>query len=126
MIKHFDSWCALLEAEELDVLPEDLMLVTAVETTQAWSNLVFSERDLRGEFSVELPSVCTIGGRVAASMEFSHSQSVTRDSGPNPEDLEIRDGSDSGYESEPSSGACPSMCLTSFPLTTCSHRLCAK
>ena len=104
MVKHYDSWCSLLETLELDVRPEDLMLITAVDTTQAWSNLVFSERELRGEFRVELPSVASMGGNLGLSVEFSHAESATRDSGPNPEDLCVGDDSDSepGYVSVPS------------------------
>ncbi|KZV69590.1 hypothetical protein PENSPDRAFT_735281 [Peniophora sp. CONT] len=98
MIKHYDSWCSLLEMLELDVRPEDLMLITAVDTTHSWSNLVFSERELRGEFRVEVPVGCIAGGRVGVSMEFSHTQSATRDSGPNPEDMEVADdGSEADY-----------------------------
>ncbi|KZV69592.1 hypothetical protein PENSPDRAFT_652237, partial [Peniophora sp. CONT] len=36
-------------------------------------------------------------------MEFSRTQSAARDSGPNPEDVEVEEGSDSGYESGPAS-----------------------
>ena len=92
MIRHFDSWCSLLESYELDVRPEDLMLITAVDMTQAWSNLAFSDRQLRGDFSVDIPSALPVAGRISASMSVSAVHSVVRDSGPNPEDLEVENG----------------------------------
>ncbi|VDB91685.1 unnamed protein product [Peniophora sp. CBMAI 1063] len=90
LVKHFDALCLLLQSQELDVQPEELMLITGVDTTAAWSNLSFTEGQIEGDFGVNIPSASPIEIRVAASMELSRAQSVTRDSGPNPEDMEIK------------------------------------
>lgn len=100
MIQHFDSWCSLLQTLELQVRPEELMLIDGVDTAQSWSNLVYSERELEGEFSVDIPPFSPVEGRIDVRMEFSRTQSATRDSGPDPEDVSTEEeGSDSGYES---------------------------
>lgn len=92
MIKHYDTWCSLLEEHQLGVRPEDLMLVTAVDLTQAWSNLAFSDRQVRGYFSIDVPSALPVVGNVAVGATFKSVHSVARDSGPNPEDLEVGEG----------------------------------
>ncbi|KZV61587.1 hypothetical protein PENSPDRAFT_291836 [Peniophora sp. CONT] len=104
MIQHFDSWCKLLESRELGVLPEDLMLITGLDATEAWSNLCFSESQLQGEFSVDIPSIVPVDIALSASMNFHHTHSLTRDSGPNPEDMETVAGSQSSPEAGQSPG----------------------
>ncbi|KZV69632.1 hypothetical protein PENSPDRAFT_686259 [Peniophora sp. CONT] len=98
LIQHFDSWCALLESAELDIRPEDLMLITGLDKTESWSNICFEESWVQGEFTVDVPSVDSVDFSPGAGVNTYHACSAFSDSGPNPEDMEVRIHLPSGHD----------------------------
>ena len=74
---------------QLDVKPDALIFVTAVDYTNTWSNLVYIERQLQGSFSVEVPSISSVEGKLSICMDVRHEQSEKRDWGPSSKELEV-------------------------------------
>ncbi|VDC03300.1 unnamed protein product [Peniophora sp. CBMAI 1063] len=92
LVKNFGRWSELVESQGLGIDAQDLMLVTRVDTTEAWSNISYSDGSLQADFTFSLLSATPANVKFGAKLERRRARAPHTDSGPNPEDGE--DGGD--------------------------------